>query len=107
MLRPCVARGLVGAVGWRSCINVSGLGLERAVLRATMDISAHASSLADRPRAGHLGHHRRRAVDYADLRRVDGGLGAEAERDHIGDLLLRAGLVVNIEKRRIDRRYPG
>jgi len=26
------------------------------VLRATMDISAHTFSLADRPRAGHLGH---------------------------------------------------
>jgi hypothetical protein len=49
----------------------------------------------------------KRAPDYADLRRVDGGLGAEDERDRIGDLLLRAGLVVNIEKRRIDRYYPG
>src|SRR6516165_11500811 len=33
----------------RSCINVSGLCLERFVLRAIMDISAHAFSLADRP----------------------------------------------------------
>jgi len=33
----------------RSCINVSGLWLEH-VLRAIMDISARASSLADRPR---------------------------------------------------------
>jgi hypothetical protein len=32
------------------------------------------------------------AVDCADLRRVDGGLGAEAARDRIGDLLLHAGL---------------
>jgi hypothetical protein len=37
------------SVGLRSCINVSGLWLERVVLRATMDISAHAFSLADRP----------------------------------------------------------
>src|SRR5215471_4861937 len=40
----------------RSCINVSGLCLERVVLRAIMDISAHAVSLADRPRPGHSGH---------------------------------------------------
>jgi hypothetical protein len=38
MVRPCVARGFRRAVV-RSCINVSGLSLER-VLRATMDISA-------------------------------------------------------------------
>ena len=37
----------------RSCINVSGLSLERVVLRAIMDISAPAVSLA---RTGHLGH---------------------------------------------------
>ena len=30
------------AGGKRSCINVSGLRLERAVLRAVIDISAHA-----------------------------------------------------------------
>jgi hypothetical protein len=35
----------------RSCINVSGLWLERVVLRATMDISARASSLPDRPQS--------------------------------------------------------
>src|SRR6267142_2637353 len=40
----------------RSCINVSGLRLERVLLRAIMDISARAFSLADRPRSGHLGH---------------------------------------------------
>ena len=40
----------------RSCINVSGLRLERVVLRAIMDISARAFSLADRPRSGHSGH---------------------------------------------------
>jgi len=39
----------------RSCINVSGLWLEH-LLRAIMDISAHAVSLADRPQPGHLGH---------------------------------------------------
>src|SRR5262245_24764638 len=39
-------------VAWadmRSCINVSGLCLEHVVLRAIMDISARAISLADRP----------------------------------------------------------
>ena len=36
------------AGGKRSCINVSGLWLE-AVLRAIMDISARAISLAERP----------------------------------------------------------
>ena len=39
----------------RSCINVSGLRLEH-VLRATMDISAPAFSLAGRPQVGHLGY---------------------------------------------------
>jgi hypothetical protein len=42
--------------GERSCIDVSGLRLECVVLRAIMDISARAISLADRPRPGHLGH---------------------------------------------------
>ena len=42
-------------VGLRSCINVSGLWLERAVLRAIMAISAHTFSLNCRPRAGHCG----------------------------------------------------
>ena len=36
-------------VAVRSCINVFGLSLERDVLRAIMDISARAISLADRP----------------------------------------------------------
>ena len=36
----------------RSCINVSGLCLERLVLRAIMDISAHAVSLGERPQTG-------------------------------------------------------
>ena len=44
------------SVGCGSCINVSGLTLEHVVLRAIMDISAHAISLASRPRPGHLGH---------------------------------------------------
>ena len=44
------------SVGCGSCVNVSGLTLERVVLRATMDISAHAISLASRPRPGHQGH---------------------------------------------------
>jgi hypothetical protein len=56
MVRPCVARGFRRDGGERSCINVSGLWLERVVLRAIMDISARAISLADRPRRGHLGH---------------------------------------------------
>src|SRR5215471_10156340 len=56
MVRPCVARGFIDLLALRSCINVSGLRLERFVLRAIMDISAPAFSLADRPRMGHLGH---------------------------------------------------
>ena len=40
----------------RSRINVSDLRLEHVVLRAIMDISARAISLADRPRTGHSGH---------------------------------------------------
>jgi hypothetical protein len=47
MYGPAVRRkrGFVNLLALRSCINVSGLRLER-VLRATMDISADASSLA-------------------------------------------------------------
>ena len=56
MVRPCVARGFFRSSGERSCINVSGLGLELVGLPAIMDISARAISLADRPRSGHLGH---------------------------------------------------
>ena len=40
----------------RSCINVSGLLIGVCVLRAIMDISARAISLAVRPRLGHSGH---------------------------------------------------
>ena len=39
----------------RSCINVSGLSLER-VLRATMDMSAPAFSLPAKPQVGYLGY---------------------------------------------------
>jgi len=56
MVRPCVASGFRRTGGERSCINVSGLWLERFALLATMDISARASSLCDRPRSGQLGH---------------------------------------------------
>jgi hypothetical protein len=45
-----------------------------------------------------LGGRRQRAVDRTDLRRVNGGLGGEAERDRVGDLLFQASLVVNVEK---------
>jgi hypothetical protein len=44
MVRPCVARVFADLSVSRSCINVSGLSLER-VLRATMDINAPAFSL--------------------------------------------------------------
>jgi hypothetical protein len=47
--------GFVDLSALRSCINVSGLQLEH-LLRATMDISARAVSLAGRPQVGHLGH---------------------------------------------------
>src|SRR5271170_7897691 len=50
-----VARELGRVGGERSCINVSGLLLERGLL-AIMDISARAISLAERPQRGHLGH---------------------------------------------------
>jgi hypothetical protein len=46
----------VDLVAVRSCINVFGLSLGRDVLRAIMDISARALSLAVRPRTGHSGH---------------------------------------------------
>ena len=56
MVRPRVARGFRRSVRCGSCINVSGLILERVMLRATMDISAHAISLTSRPRPGQQGH---------------------------------------------------
>src|ERR1700756_5490679 len=55
MVRPCGARGFLD-LAVRSCINVSGLSLEPLLLPTIMDISAHATFLADRPRPGHLGH---------------------------------------------------
>jgi hypothetical protein len=56
MYGPAVRRKRVSSI-WRmrSCINVSGLWLERIVLPAIMDISARAISLADRPRSGPFG----------------------------------------------------
>jgi len=54
----------------RSCINVSGLWLERVVLRAIMDISARAFSLADRPRSGHSGHQCSHALGRPNLHLV-------------------------------------
>jgi hypothetical protein len=49
MYGPAVRRKWIRrAGGERSCINVSGLTLERFVLRAIMDISAPAISLPDR-----------------------------------------------------------
>jgi hypothetical protein len=56
MVRPRVARGLRRSGGCGSCINVSGLTLERVMLRAIMDISARAISLAARSRLGHSGY---------------------------------------------------
>ena len=40
----------------RSCINVFGLSLEVTCSGPSLDISARAISLADRPRTGHSGH---------------------------------------------------
>ena len=48
----------------RSCINVSGLWLELIALRAIMEISAPAVSLADRPQ-------RAKRVTSARMRRED------------------------------------
>ncbi len=56
MVRPCVARGFCRAGGCavlHQCIRPLVGG---DVLRAIMDISARAISLADRPRTGHSGH---------------------------------------------------
>jgi hypothetical protein len=55
MYGPAVRSKKIRRVGGeRSCINVSGLRLE-PLLRAIMDISATAISLADRPRCGPFG----------------------------------------------------
>src|SRR3979411_670276 len=56
MVRPCVARGFRRSVGFavlHQCIRPL---IGALVLRAIMDISAHAVSLAARPQVGHLGH---------------------------------------------------
>src|SRR5262249_37151187 len=56
MVRPCVARGLRrvgGCAVLHQCIRPLIGAFE---LRAIMDISARAISLADRPERGHLGH---------------------------------------------------
>jgi len=55
MVGPCVAREFCRSVGLRSCINVSDLRLERAVLRAIMEISAHTFSLNLQTSVGHCG----------------------------------------------------
>jgi hypothetical protein len=69
MVRPRVARRFRRTSGERSCINVSGLWLEH-LLRAIMDISARAFSLADRPRLGHLGHQGSHALGRPNLHLV-------------------------------------
>jgi hypothetical protein len=68
--RPRVARRFGRAGDERSCINVSGLGSERVVLRAIMDISARTFSLADRPRSGHSGHQCSHALGRPNLHLV-------------------------------------
>lgn len=70
MVRPCVASGFCRAGGKRSRINVSGLRLERVVLRTIMDISARAFSLPDRPRLDHLGHQCSHALGRPNLHLV-------------------------------------
>ena len=56
------------AGGERSCINVSGLWLELVGLRAIMEISAPASSLADRPqRAIRVTSVRKRREDRSSI----------------------------------------
>jgi hypothetical protein len=52
MVRACVAGGFIDLAALRSCIDVSGLALERIVAPAIMAISARAFSLPDRPQAG-------------------------------------------------------
>src|SRR5712691_13060249 len=55
MVRPCVARGFRRSVGFavlHQCIRPL---IGALVLRAIMDISAHAFSLAARPRTGPFG----------------------------------------------------
>jgi hypothetical protein len=55
MVRPCVARGFVelGVSGLASMYPASDWSMCSG---AIMDISAHAFSLRDRPRLGHLSH---------------------------------------------------
>src|SRR5215471_7829984 len=56
MDRRCVAREIgEDGVIW-SCLNVSGLWVERMWLLAIMDVSAHTVLLGDKPRSGSRGH---------------------------------------------------
>jgi hypothetical protein len=68
MVRPCVARGFRRVGGEPSCINVSGLWLELVGLRAIMEISAPAISLAVRPqRAIRVTSVRKRREDQSSI----------------------------------------
>src|SRR5580658_2300153 len=53
-----------------------------------------------------LGAWRQRGIDRADLRGVNGGLGAEAERHRGGYFLLQAAFIVKIEEWGVDRHNP-
>jgi len=55
MVRRCVATEFRRVGGERSCINVSGLWLDRMLL-TIMGTSAQAISWADRPQDSPLGH---------------------------------------------------
>ena len=97
MYGPAVCRKkFLRSGGWRSCINVSGLRLERFVLLATMDISAHAVSLADRPRwaigvtSVRMPREDRSSISFHLL----ADLGGEGFRSSFSWLLIRRWLIM-------------
>src|SRR5579864_6203631 len=75
----------------RSCINVAGLCLERVVLRAIMDVSARAVSLADRPRTGHVGQQGSHAPERPVLHLVSSSRRPRRETG-IGDYVIAVSL---------------
>src|ERR1700751_4320513 len=97
MVRPRGARGFCRRWLMRSCINVFGFRLEH-VLRAIMDISAHAIFLAVRPRWAHSGHQGSHAPGRPVLHRrlILSQNSAGKVGDYVIDSLLRLPIAATI-----------
>ena len=56
MVRPCVARGFLRFGGWRSCINVSGLWLERLLAPGHHGYQRACDLISGQASTGQTGH---------------------------------------------------